>query len=324
MGKDSQVKNHYRKGRLVRSHKRKNKQYEKVKKNKNLVRLGTTGLAIGGLLGIRHLANKDFEDKIKKIKEALNNDKPPEKREDIFSKLNKDRNTPASINSKPFIVDDPKEVINKGRITERTKNINRIMKGGVANIYPGLATDLYAIKNKKITGKPKQQLIKQVSQKLKILKAMGKFMFSVNNIEFKRGKDKKKRKSRLKSIGLGLAGLGLGLGGAYLIRKNVKQPQKKLQEIVNNNDNLKKPNVNKPIENISDLDDFMLGKKSKPKFTTSTGYQSNVIGTKKQRGLTSKNTKAKKYKPKNGLDIFQDINLIRRKLNNPNSTWDFS
>lgn len=237
MGKDSQVKNHYRKGRLVRSHKRKNKQYEKVKKNKNLVRLGTTGLAIGGLLGIRHLANKDFEDKIKKIKEALNNDKPPEKGEDIFSKLNKDRNTPASINSKPFIVDDPKEVINKGRITERTKNINRIMKGGVADIYPGLATDLYAIKNKKITGKPKQQLIKQVSQKLKILKAMGKFMFSVNNIEFKRGKDKKKRKSRSlnflgdkrdkdgkKTLTLrepvlkrGLPGVGIGaIGGAAL------------------------------------------------------------------------------------------------------------
>lgn len=171
-------------------------------------------------------------------------------------------------------------------------------------------------------------------------------MFFINNIEFKRGKDKKKRKSRLKSIGLGLAGLGLGLGGAYLIRKDVKQSQKKLQEIINNNAkatqkfnddmeeintkireynaNLKKPTVNKPIKNISDLDDFMLGKKSKPKFTTSTGYESNVIGTRKQRGLTSKNTKAKKYKPKNGLNIFQDTNLIRRKLNNPNSTWDFS
>lgn len=160
-------------------------------------------------------------------------------------------------------------------------------------------------------------------------------------INFKRGKDKKKRKSRLlRNAAIGMGVLGAGLGTAYLLRRNINESNKQIQKVV---DNVKKTDyklktdfegLDKNIKNynsssnqnpdrsnissIKDLDYFILENKPKrKKIITSTGYESKNINRKQAKGR-------KIAKRSSLLEPFFNINIIKRKLYDNNSNWNFN
>lgn len=193
------VKTYNRKGKLVKSHNRKTLTEEQKKRNRvnrQLLGLGMLGVTTGALI-YPSLTHTKRAKKIAEIFDKIDRKRmddygmPRNKTQDeiLLEQSINDRTTGAG-NKPSMILDDPifdKTISNKGRLQPRLKNLNRIIKGGVSDKFPGLATDLHVIKNYKkynLSKLEKSKLIKEVAKKLKVLKVAGKFKTKNNTIKF--------------------------------------------------------------------------------------------------------------------------------------------
>lgn len=179
-------------GKLITFKKGRKKGSKDKKKRKNRLPSLRASLLVGGVLGGGIYTLNNSINKMHKISENQAKDKTiilkiPDinnGKNELYKwtdKLNEDRVKKGSSSIKPIVFDDPnldKQLATKGKSANRLRNLNRIMKGAASDTFPGLATDLHVLKTKKISGKTKQKIMKEVSQKLRILKGMGKF----NNI----------------------------------------------------------------------------------------------------------------------------------------------
>jgi len=183
------------------------------------------------------------QQKARDLLDNIINSDEKQKEQNIDDKLAKDRSKSAGRNkTSPLTLDDPefdKSISGKGRIIPRLKNLNRIKRGSASTLFPGLATDLHVIQNHKKYGlsrNEKNALIKNVKNKLNILKLKGQFSQPIV-VKFSRtlgSKDKHKRRITANRLFFGSAVLGsnlpfLGKETAKILSKNKARELSRLQ-----------------------------------------------------------------------------------------------